>query len=253
MILALVPIVLMLAQAAADVPAPEATPTPKPLPNGPVVMIDTSMGRIKIGLHKDKAPISVDNFTKYVRSGHYDGTIFHRVIPGFMAQGGGFLPDMTERPTRPPIRNEAKMTPRNLRGTLAMARTNNPDSATSQFFISVKDNPFLDFGIRGAGYAVFAEVLEGMDVVDRIVLVPTTTKGVNENVPDKPVMINCVREALADGSFPACSTAGAARPPARPAAAPVAKPVAPVAKPPATAPAAAAPAPKPSPRPSPKP
>jgi peptidyl-prolyl cis-trans isomerase A (cyclophilin A) len=253
MILALVPIVLMLAQAPADVPAPEATPTPKPLPNGPVVMIDTSMGRIKIGLHKDKAPISVDNFIKYLRSGHYDGTIFHRVIPGFMAQGGGFLPDMTERPTRPPIRNEAKMTPRNLRGTLAMARTNNPDSATSQFFISVKDNPFLDFGIRGAGYAVFAEVLEGMDVVDRIVLVPTTTKGVNENVPDKPVMINCVREALADGSFPACSTAGAARPPARPAAAPVAKPVAPVAKPPATAPAAAAPAPKPSPRPSPKP
>jgi len=253
MILALAPIFLMLAQAAADTPAPEATPTPKPLPNGPVVMIDTSMGRIKIGLHKDKAPISVDNFIKYIRSGQYDGTIFHRVIPGFMAQGGGFLPDMTERPTRPPIRNEAKMTPRNLRGTLAMARTNNPDSATSQFFISVKDNPFLDFGIRGAGYAVFAEVLEGMDVVDRIVLVPTTTKGVNENVPDKPVMINCVREALADGSFPACSTAGAVRPPAKPAAAPVAKPAAPVAKPPAAAPAAAAPAAKPSPRPSPKP
>jgi peptidyl-prolyl cis-trans isomerase A (cyclophilin A) len=253
MILVLAPIFLVLAQAATDAPAPEATPTPKPLPNGPVVMIDTSMGRIKIGLHRDKAPISVDNFIKYVRSGQYDGTIFHRVIPGFMAQGGGFLPDMTERPTRPPIRNEAKTTPRNLRGTVAMARTNVADSATSQFFISVKDNPFLDFGIRGAGYAVFAEVLEGMDVVDKMVLVPTTTKGVNENVPDKPILINCVREALADGSFPACSAAGATRAPAKPAAAPAAKPAPPAAKPATAAPSAAAPAAKPSPKPSPKP
>ncbi len=251
--LALAPLLLILAQAAVEAPSPPTIPTPKPLPNGPVVMIDTSMGRIKIGLHRDKAPITVDNFIKYARSGHYDGTIFHRVIPGFMAQGGGFLPDMTERPARPPIRNEAKMTPRNLRGTVAMARTNAPDSATSQFFISVKDNPFLDFGIRGAGYAVFGEVLEGMDVVERIVLVPTTTKGGNENVPDKPVVINCVREALADGTFPACSAAGAARAPAKPSAAPVAKPVPPVAKPPAAAPAVAAPAAKPSPRPSPNP
>ncbi|MFI5184804.1 MAG: peptidylprolyl isomerase, partial [Vicinamibacteria bacterium] len=195
--LALAALLFILAQATTEAPSPQPTPTPRLLPNGPVVMIDTSMGRIKIGLHKDKAPITVDNFIKYVHAGHYDGTIFHRVIPGFMAQGGGFEPDMTERPTRPAIRNEAKTTPRNLRGTVAMARTNNPDSATSEFFISVKDNPFLDFGIRGAGYAVFGEVLEGMDVVDRIVLVPTTTKGSYENVPDKPVLINCVREALA--------------------------------------------------------
>jgi cyclophilin family peptidyl-prolyl cis-trans isomerase len=244
--LALAPLLFMLAQAAAEAPSPQPTPTPKPLPNGPVVMIETSMGKIKIGLHKDKAPITVDNFLKYVRSGHYDGTIFHRVIPGFMAQAGGFDVDMTERPTRPPIRDEAKTTPRNLRGTVAMARTNAPDSATAQFFISVKDNPFLDFGIRGAGYAVFGEVLEGMDVVDKIVLVPTTTKGVNENVPDKPVFINCVREALADGTFPPCKVAGASRAPAapaKPAAAAPAKPAAPVAKP------AAAASPKPSPKP----
>ena len=206
------------------------------------------MGRIKIGLHKDRAPISVDNFLKYVRSGHYDGTIFHRVIPGFMAQGGGFEPDMTERPTRPPIRNEAKTTPRNLRGTVAMARTNAPDTAQAQFFISVKDNPFLDFGIRGAGYAVFGEVFEGMDVVDKMVLVPTTTKGANENVPDKPVLINCVREALADETFPPCKAAAVTRAPAataKPAAPAPAKPAAPVAKHATAAP----PSPKPSPKP----
>jgi peptidyl-prolyl cis-trans isomerase A (cyclophilin A) len=239
--LAFAPLLLILAQAAAEAPSPQPTPTPRPLPNGPVVRIDTSMGKIKVGLHKDKAPITVDNFLKYVRSGHYDGTIFHRVIPGFMAQGGGFEADMTERPTRPPIRNEAKTTPRNLRGTVAMARTSAPDTATAQFFISVKDNPFLDFGIRGAGYAVFGEVLEGMEVVDKIVLVPTTTRGGNENVPDKPVFINCVREAQADGTFPPCKAAGPTRPPAapaRPAAAPVARP-----------PAAAPPSPKPSPKP----
>jgi peptidyl-prolyl cis-trans isomerase A (cyclophilin A) len=239
--LVLAPALFILAQAAADTPSPLPTPTPRPLPNGPVVMIDTSMGKIKVGLHKDKAPITVDNFLKYVRSGHYDGTIFHRVIPGFMAQGGGFEADMTERPTRPPIRNEAKTTPRNLRGTVAMARTNAPDTAQAQFFISVKDNPFLDFGIRGAGYAVFGEVLEGMEVVDKIVLVPTTTKGVNENVPDKPVFINCVREAQADGTFPVCRAAAGTRPAAglaRPAAPPTARP-----------PAAAPPSPKPSPKP----
>jgi peptidyl-prolyl cis-trans isomerase A (cyclophilin A) len=233
------PLLFILAQAAADAPSPLPTPTPRPLPNGPVVLIDTSMGRIKIGLHKDKAPITVDNFLKYVRSGQYDGTIFHRVIPGFMVQGGGFEADMTERPARPPIRNEAKTTPRNLRGTLAMARTNAADSATDQFFISVKDNPFLDFGIRGAGYAVFAEVIEGMDVVDRIALVPTTTKGANENVPDKPIFINCVREALADGTFPACKAAAGIRPPAA-----LAKPAAPTARP-AAPPASPKPSPKP--------
>ena len=240
--LALAPLLFMLAQAAAEAPSPQPTPTPRPLPNGPVVMIETSMGRIKIGLHKDKAPIAVDNFLKYVRSGHYDGTIFHRVIPGFMVQGGGFEADMAERPTRPPIRNEAKTTPRNLRGTVAMARTNAPDTAQAQFFISVKDNPFLDFGIRGAGYAVFGEVLEGMEVVDKIVLVPTTTKGANENVPDKPVLIDCVREALADGTFPPCKAAAAT---AKPAAPTPARPAAPVAKPATAAPQSPKPSPKP--------
>jgi peptidyl-prolyl cis-trans isomerase A (cyclophilin A) len=238
--LVLAPVLFILAQAAADTPSPLPTPTPRPLPNGPVVMIDTSMGKIKVGLHKDKAPISVDNFLKYVRSGQYDGTIFHRVIPGFMVQGGGFEADLTERPTRPPIRNEAKTTPRNLRGTVAMARTNDADSATDQFFISVKDNPFLDFGIRGAGYAVFGEVIEGMEVVDKIVLAPTTDKGpAFPNIPDKLVFINCVREAQADGTFPVCKAA--TRPPAS-----LTKPAAP------PAPRLPAPAP-PSPRPSPKP
>jgi len=241
--LAFAPLVFILAQAAAEAPSPQPTPTPRPLPNGPVVMIQTSMGKIKVGLHKDKVPITVDNFLKYVRSGQYDGTIFHRVIPGFMAQGGGFEVDMTERPTRPAIRNEAKTAPRNLRGTVAMARTNAADSATDQFFINVKDNPFLDFGIRGAGYTVFGEVLEGMDVVDKIVLVPTTSKGAYDNVPDKPVFITCVREAQADGSFPPCSGAGAARPAA----------AAPGAPKPAAAPPAKPPAAAPSPKPSPKP
>jgi cyclophilin family peptidyl-prolyl cis-trans isomerase len=201
--IALAPILLVLAQATAPAASPEPTPTPRPLPNGPVVVLETSMGRIKIGLHKDKAPITVDNFIKYVRSGHYDGTIFHRVIPKFMAQGGGFEPDMSERPTRPPIRNEAKNGLRNLRGTVAMARTEAADSATAQFFINVKDNPFLDFGIRGAGYAVFGEVLEGMDVVDKMVLVPTTTKGVNQNVPVTPIVIQKVREVAGAPAKPA--------------------------------------------------
>ncbi|HXB53367.1 MAG TPA: peptidylprolyl isomerase [Vicinamibacteria bacterium] len=191
MIVAAAPLLLALLQA----PTPE--PTPRPLPDGPVVVLTTSMGRIKIGLHKDKAPITVDNFMKYIHSGHYDGTIFHRVMPNFMIQGGGLDPDMTERPTRPPIKNEARNGLRNSRGTLAMARLDDPNSATSQFFINVKDNHALDFGIRGAGYAVFGEVLEGMDVVDKIVNVPTTTKGIHENVPETPVVIKTAREVPA--------------------------------------------------------
>ena len=188
-----------LAQAASPSPEAAAAPAPRPLPSGPVVVIDTSLGKVKIGLHKDKAPITVDNFIKYVRAGHYDGTIFHRVIPAFMIQGGGFEPDMTERTQtlRPPIKNEAANGLRNLRGTVAMARTSDPNSATAQFYISVKDNPSLDFGIRGAGYAVFGEVLEGMELVDKIVAVPTTTKGVNRDVPVTAVVIKSIREAAA--------------------------------------------------------
>jgi cyclophilin family peptidyl-prolyl cis-trans isomerase len=195
----MLPLLIALLQAATPTPeaAAEATPTPKPAPVGPVVVIETSLGRIRAGLHQDKAPITVKNFLQYVRAGHFDGTIFHRVIPGFMIQGGGFEPDMRERSEtlRPPIKNEARNGLRNLRGTLAMARTNDPNSATAQFFINVKDNATLDFGIRGAGYAVFGEVLEGMEVVDRIVAVQTTSKGQHQNVPVAAVLIKSIREA----------------------------------------------------------
>jgi cyclophilin family peptidyl-prolyl cis-trans isomerase len=192
-------------------PAPEASPTPFP---GPVVVLETTLGRVKLGLRDDKAPVSVKNFLTYVRAGHYDGTIFHRVIPGFMAQGGGFEEDMTERPTRPPIVNEAKNGLSNRRGTVAMARTNDPNSASAQFFVNVKDNHSLDFGVRGAGYTVFGEVLEGMDVVDRIVAVPTTRKGIYSDVPRVPIFITRAREvkAAAKSAPPA-----AAKPPATPA------------------------------------
>ncbi|MCL4817809.1 MAG: peptidyl-prolyl cis-trans isomerase [Vicinamibacteria bacterium] len=193
------PLLFLLAQAPAP-PVATPEPTPRPTPNGPVVVLETSMGNVKIGLHQDKTPRTVKNFLNYVRMGHFDGTVFHRVIPGFMVQGGGFLPDMTERKETlmPPVVNEARLGAsaglRNSRGTVAMARTNDPNSAQSQFFVNVKDNHRLDFGIGGAGYAVFGEVLEGMDVVDRIVAVPTGTKGMHQNVPLKPVLINRARE-----------------------------------------------------------
>ncbi len=190
-------LVLLLSQAPAST-AQAAAPSPEPTPfAGPVVMLETSLGRIKLGLRQDKAPVSVKNFLTYVRGGHYDGTIFHRVIPGFMIQGGGFEEDMTERPTRPPIVNEAKNGLSNRRGTLSLARTNDPNSATAQFFVNVNDNHALDFGVRGAGYAVFGEVLEGMEIVDKIVAVPTTTKGAHQNVPRAPVLLTRARELKA--------------------------------------------------------
>src|SRR3990172_13367459 len=173
------PLALVLALAQAPAAAPPPAPAP---PSGPVVALEVFSGQAKL-----------DNFLKYVRAGHYDGTIFHRVIPGFMVQGGGYTPDMTENPTRPPIRNEARNGRRNSRGTVAMARTSAPDSANSQFFINVKDNHALDYGIRGAGYAVFGEVLEGMEVVDRIVAVPTTSRGGHQDVPTTPVVIRTPR------------------------------------------------------------
>jgi len=207
--LALAPLLLVLAQAPSDASVP--SPAPKPAPAGPVVVLETSMGRIRIGLYKDKSPITVNNFIQYLRSGHYDGVIFHRVIPSFMIQAGGFEPDMTERPTRPPIRNEARNGLRNLRGTIAMARTSAPDSASAQFFINLKDNASLDFGVRGAGYAVFGEVLEGMDVVDKIALVPTGSKGAYQDVPTIPVVIKRAREEAA------APAPAAAKPPTAPA------------------------------------
>jgi len=158
----------------------------------PRVTLETSKGAIVIELMPDKAPATVENFLGYVESGHYDGTIFHRVIPDFMIQGGGFTADLQQKPTRDPIRNEADNGLKNLRGTLAMARTSDPHSATSQFFINVVDNHYLDHTAktaRGWGYTVFAEVVDGMDVVDAIAKVPTTRRGGMSDVPQEPVVI----------------------------------------------------------------
>jgi cyclophilin family peptidyl-prolyl cis-trans isomerase len=196
-----VPLILCLLQAPAPAASPAPEATPKPGPDGPVVVLDTSMGIIKIGLYQAKAPLSTANFLQYVKSKHYDGTVFHRVIPTFMIQGGGMTPELVEKPTKPPIRNEGKNGLRNTRGSVAMARTGDPDSATSQFFINVKDNHALDFGMRGAGYAVFGEVLEGMDVVDRIKAVPTTSKGQYDDVPLTAVIIKTAR--VESGAGPA--------------------------------------------------
>lgn len=159
----------------------------------PVVLLETSLGNIKVALDPGKAPISVKNFLDYVKEGHYDGLIFHRVIRDFMIQGGGFTKDMREkRPSRPPIRNEAGKGLRNDRGTIAMARTGVVDSATAQFFINVENNDFLnhvDDTPRGFGYAVFGKVIEGMDVVDKIRAVPTGRFSMFQDVPKTPVTI----------------------------------------------------------------
>jgi peptidyl-prolyl cis-trans isomerase A (cyclophilin A) len=156
------------------------------------VRLATSMGEIVIELDAQKAPKSVANFEQYVKEGHYDGTVFHRVIPNFMVQGGGMLPNLKEKPTHKPIPLEAGNGLNNVRGSVAMARTGDPDSATAQFFINTQDNPFLDAanspGGRG-GYAVFGHVVSGMDVVEKIKQVETTTKGPYENVPVTPVLI----------------------------------------------------------------
>jgi cyclophilin family peptidyl-prolyl cis-trans isomerase len=212
----LLALALVLAQAAAPAAPPAAPPEVKPAPTGPVVALDVAQGRtvfgtITIALKPDKAPVSVRNFLSYVRSGHYDGTVFHRVMQGFMIQGGGYTPELEEKPTQGPIKNEARNGLRNSRGTVAMARTTNPDSATSQFFINLKDNHMLDFGIRGAGYAVFGEVIEGMDVVDRIATVPTTSRRGMENVPQMAVVIRKAREVKAPA--PASAPKGVAEPP----------------------------------------
>ena len=154
--------------------------------------IETSMGTITLALNADKAPATVANFAQYAREGHYAGTIFHRVIDGFMIQGGGFTKEMNQKPTREPIRNEAMNGLKNKRGTIAMARTMVVDSATSQFFINLVDNDFLDFSSptpQGFGYAVFGEVVDGMSVVDAIAKVKTGFSGPHQNVPDTPIVI----------------------------------------------------------------
>jgi peptidyl-prolyl cis-trans isomerase B (cyclophilin B) len=159
----------------------------------PQVKLQTTLGEVVIKLNAEKAPISVKNFLSYVKEGHYDGTIFHRVIPGFMAQGGGYTEKFQQKPTQPPIKNEADNRLLNKRGTIAMARTPDPDSATAQFFINYADNGFLDYKSStpsGWGYAVFGEVVEGMDVVDKMATIPTGRGGpMATDVPQTPIMI----------------------------------------------------------------
>ena len=157
-----------------------------------MVTLKTSLGDIQIELFSKEAPDTVANFLQYVTDGHYNGTIFHRVIDGFMIQGGGFTKDMTQKPTRAPVKNEAGNGLKNERGTLAMARTSDPHSASAQFFINVADNDFLNFkspDARGFGYCVFGRVVSGMDVVDKMKGVRTATRGFHENVPVEPLVI----------------------------------------------------------------
>jgi len=159
------------------------------------VLMETSLGTITLELDAEKAPETVRNFVAYVQAGFYDGTIFHRVIDGFMIQGGGFTRDMNQKETREPIRNEAMNGLKNARGTIAMARTMVVDSATSQFFINLVDNDFLNFTSptqQGFGYAVFGKVTDGLEVVDRIAKVRTGYAGPHQNVPEEPVLIKRV-------------------------------------------------------------
>lgn len=161
-----------------------------------MIKISTRLGDIVIKLNEDAAPATCANFKQYVEDGHYDGTIFHRVMPNFMIQGGGFEPGMQQKATRDPIQNEANNGLSNTRGTLAMARTADPHSAGAQFFINVVDNPYLDHTApnpAGWGYCVFAEVVEGMDVADAIVALPTGRAGHHENVPVEDIVIDSAR------------------------------------------------------------
>ncbi len=163
--------------------------------DNPMVHMTTSLGDLTIELYPDEAPETVENFLQYTDQGFYDGTIFHRVIPGFVLQGGGFTPDMERKTTEEPIRNEADNGLRNLRGTLSMARLPEPHSATSQFFVNLADNPHLDHqGSAQWGYAVFGKVVEGMDVIDAIAGVETTTTAGHRDVPAEPVVIEAARQ-----------------------------------------------------------
>jgi len=174
----------------ADAGTPAATPaTAKPAPR---VAFETTLGRFVIELDAAKAPKSAENFLAYAKEGFYDGTVFHRVIAGFMVQGGGFTADMQQKPVKAPIVNEADNGLKNKRGTLAMARTQDPNSATAQFFVNLVDNAFLDHtgkNVRGWGYAVFGRVVEGMDVVDKIAAVKTGTRGPYADVPNETVTV----------------------------------------------------------------
>jgi len=169
----------------------------------PQVELKTTMGTIVLELDADRAPETVKNFQQYVQSGHYNGTVFHRVIPGFMIQGGGFTADLAHKPTRDPIKNEANNGLKNEVGTIAMARTSDPNSATSQFFINVVDNPPLDYREGSVGYCVFGKVKSGMDVVNKIAAVATAARPPHQNVPVQPVVIESARVLAAAGAKPA--------------------------------------------------
>ena len=158
-----------------------------------MIRFETTMGSFTVELFEKEAPISAKNFLDYVDAGHFDGTVFHRVIPGFVIQGGGLTADMRQKQTRAPIKNEADNGLKNRRGTLSMARTNDPHSATSQFFVNLVDNAFLDPGRGGAGYAVFGAVVEGMDVVDKIAAVKTGSKGGHQDVPVTPIEVTSAK------------------------------------------------------------
>jgi cyclophilin family peptidyl-prolyl cis-trans isomerase len=182
--------------ATASTPIKGATKGEKVTATNPLLTVETSLGSFDIELFQDKAPISAENFLKYADEGFFNGTIFHRVINGFMIQGGGFTEDMEQKPTHDPIKNEATNGLKNERGTLAMARTMVVDSATAQFFVNVKDNEFLNHtstSMQGYGYAVFGKVSSGMDIVDKIKAVQTGNKGGMQDVPTTPVVIKSVR------------------------------------------------------------
>ena len=164
-----------------------------------MIRFETSLGDFTIELFEKDAPISAKNFLDYVDAGHFDGTVFHRVIPGFVIQGGGMTADMKQKPTGKPIKNEADNGLKNRRGTLSMARTNDPHSATSQFFVNLVDNAFLDPGRGGAGYAVFGTVTEGMTVVDAIAKVKTGKKGMHDDVPVEPVLVKSAKRITDKG------------------------------------------------------
>jgi peptidyl-prolyl cis-trans isomerase A (cyclophilin A) len=162
-----------------------------------MIRFETSLGDFTLELFEKEAPLSAANFLKYVDSEFFDGTIFHRVIPGFVIQGGGFSEDMTQKRTNPPVKNEADNGLKNLRGTLSMARTNDINSATSQFFVNLKDNDFLDHSRGNFGYAVFAKVTDGMDIVDKIAAVKTDRKRGHDDVPVDAVTVKSARREKA--------------------------------------------------------
>lgn len=194
---------LTLPMAAAAEQAAERSSRSGAATTNPHVALKTNHGDIVLELDRRNAPVSVDNFIRYVRAGHYDNTIFHRVIDGFMIQGGGYTAELSGKPTRPPILNEAPNGLKNKRGTIAMARTGDPHSASSQFFINVVDNAALDHvattDSRSWGYAVFGKVAEGMDVVDAIKSLPVRSQGVFEALPVEPVIIEKA-EVVGDGA-----------------------------------------------------